>query len=115
MKHQNYIFRGLGLFLSIFMLGIVFSKDLTEIPASQEVPVHADGDEEGQNAVYSELSSDYVIPSFAFDFGSDFELLPALTFTVAVAENIFKVVTKPVFRISYFEKLFEHHIAINAP
>ncbi|MGR3811142.1 hypothetical protein [Jiulongibacter sp. NS-SX5] len=116
MKQSKHIFKVLGLFLSLFMLAtvsvnsLVKEQNLVDIAAAQSTD-----DTEEPQAELSELSLDFVIPSFAFDFGSDFALLPSAEVSLLIFENTFQAVTKPVFRISYFEKLFEHHIAINAP
>lgn len=115
MKQNKHIFKALGLFLSLFMLTTVFTRSLVEQKVVAESQAQADDEQDDQQVHFSEFSSDYVIPSFAFDFGSDFVLVPVADFSVLLIENTFKAVSKPVYRISYFEKLFEHHIAINAP
>lgn len=115
MKQNKHIFKALGLFLSLFMLTTVFTGNLVRKQVLAENQTQTNDDQDEQKAHFTEFSSDYVIPSFAFDFGSDFVLVPAADFAVLLIENTFKAVSKPVYRISYFEKLFEHHIAINAP
>jgi hypothetical protein len=115
MKQNKHTFKALGLFLSLFMLTTVFTGNLVRKQVLAENQTQTNDDQDEQKAHFTEFSSDYVIPSFAFDFGSDFVLVPAADFAVLLIENTFKAVSKPVYRISYFEKLFEHHIAINAP
>ncbi len=85
---------------------------MLERAASSQSPSDDQNDEQ---AHFSELSSEVVIPSVAFDFSGDFVTIPTPDFRVLLVEAGFSAFTKPQYRISYFEKLFEHHIAINAP
>jgi hypothetical protein len=63
----------------------------------------------------SELSLEVVVPSHAFEFGDEFIILPhpQIIYLEESAPN--KVFSKPIYRLSYFDKLFEHQIAVNAP
>lgn len=72
-------------------------------------------DKKTDQTTVSELSITGIMPSHAFDFGHDAILIPAPRVIFLVAKETLSIITKPLFRISYFEKLFEHHIAINAP
>lgn len=103
--------------MSLFVLTTVLSKSLVQSQIQERYAAQSqNADHEDQDqAHFSELSSDVVIPSVAFDFSSDFVLIPAPEFSFLETENLVSIVSKPIYRLSYFEKLFEHHIAINAP
>ncbi len=68
-----------------------------------------------ERPVVSELSLEVVVPSHAFDFGHYAIILPQPQIIYVIVETSVKTVTKPLYRLSYFEKLFEHYIAPNAP
>lgn len=118
MKENRLIIRAFGVFMSIFMLTAVLSKSLLSTQVLTNVTVSTDqsnGDSEEQETYFSELSSEVVIPSNAFNFNSDlvFLLKPEIKFLPL--SDIVANFVKPIFRHSYFDKIFELHIAINAP
>lgn len=111
MSKKHNILKIWSFTLSLMMLTVFFTKDLVSKHQSKQSK-KADKEEQTQ---LSELSSDYVIPSNAFTFNTDFVLIPKFVFTIEIVESVFKTVSKPLYRLSYFEKIFERHIAINAP
>lgn len=68
-----------------------------------------------EQTVVSEVSLEVVVPSHAFDFGHYAIILPLPKVIYVIVETSVKTFTKPLYRLSYFEKLYEHHIAPNAP
>lgn len=119
MKENRLIIKAFGLFMSIFLLTAVLSKDFLKarsVANSTGQTEENDKEDSGDKQTFiSEFSSEVVIPSHAFHFagyltfllGPDVQILPFVKVVSSFA--------KPVFRHSYFDKLFEHHIAINAP
>ncbi len=71
--------------------------------------------DEQSDASISQLNLDVVFPSHLFDFSAEVFLLPQFHTTFQAVCKGFVVTSKTVFLLSYFEQLFEHHIAINAP
>lgn len=118
MKDRKHISRIFGLLMSMIMLTAVFSKSIAGSIVLQEqvaASTSDDSDDSDKQTVVSELSYQVVIPSHAFVFDADIVLPPAPSSVVLVETSEVKSVFKGIFRHSYFEKLFEHHIAINAP
>lgn len=62
----------------------------------------------------SEMQQDVVVPSNAFDFQA-VVFTPQPKFEFNFEEKLVQTLTKPIYRLSFFEKLFTHHIATNAP
>ncbi|SOE21187.1 hypothetical protein SAMN06298216_1658 [Spirosomataceae bacterium TFI 002] len=114
MKKRSYI----SIFSSVlFALYFVFAASV--VNSNQDIVAVeqcSDSDEESENqASFSELSLDVIIPSYAFDFG--IEVLIPFHLQIEFLE------TSPTFYSSatagyyhfFFEKIFEHIIAPNAP
>lgn len=100
------------------MLMAVCSRSIASTLLIQEhvaASTSDDSEESDEQTEVSELSYQVVIPSHAFVFDADIVLPPAPSSVVLVESSEVKSVFKGIFRHSYFEKLFEHHIAINAP
>lgn len=119
MKRISYISRAFGLLMfTIVMLTSVFGKQL---PLKHHEPTNSkqeksDKKQHSENqSVVSELSLEVVVPSHAFDFGDNPFVLPTPQVVYLIIESSAKVYTKPLFRLSYFENLYEHFIAPNAP
>lgn len=74
----------------------------------------AENDQEDQTTL-SQLNFEVVVPSYAFDFGVPLISLFSPKFEFLSAEETLPEINNPAIVDSYFEKLFEHHIAINAP
>lgn len=85
--------------------------------ATEKVKAKKAGKEEQskEQTVVSEVSLEVVVPSHAFDFGHYDIILPTPQIIYVIVETSVKTFTKPLYRLSYFEKLFEHYIAPNAP
>lgn len=81
-------------------------KDADNSKESQE--------QEGQTTI-SQLTFEVVVPSYAFDFGVPLISLFSPKFEFLSVEETLPEINNPAIIDSYFEKLFEHHIAINAP
>jgi hypothetical protein len=117
-KGNRHILRAFGVLMSIFMLTTVLAKDLVKTQLVVNIPVQTDDtqdDSDQDQSFLSELSSDVVIPSHAFNFGSELELIPVPQVRLIIFEEMEFAVAKPFFKHTYFDQLFEHHIAINAP
>jgi hypothetical protein len=119
MKNFSYISRAFGLLMfTMVMLTSVFGKQLPQKHDNSSKPKQEKTDKKQQSdnqSVVSELSLEVVVPSHAFDFGHDAIILPAPQVIYLVLESAAKIYTKPIFRLSYFENLYEHFIAPNAP
>lgn len=100
------------------MLTSVFGKQLPKHHAqNNKAPKEQNGNTKPteNQTVVSELSLEVVVPSHAFDFTHDAIILPTPQIIYLDIETKAKVFTKPIFVISYFENLYEHFIAPNAP
>jgi hypothetical protein len=97
----------------------IYHKHSNEAPvASEKVKYDKKATKEGKSkeqTVVSEVSLEVVVPSHAFDFGYNAIILPLPQVIYVIVETSVKTFTKPLYRLSYFEKLYEHHIAPNAP
>jgi len=103
---------------TMVMLTSVFGKQLPQKHDKPNKPKQEKSDKKQQpenQSVVSELSLEVVVPSHAFDFGHDAFVLPAPQVIYLIVESSVKVYSKPLFRLSYFENLYEHFIAPNAP
>ncbi len=100
------------------MLSAVLSKEVAKAPLVVDVSVQTDEngqDSEENESFVTDFSSEVVIPSHAFSFGGDIVAIPLPEVSViSFARPIIRA-ARPLFKHSYFDKLFEHHIAINAP
>ncbi len=74
-----------------------------------------DKDSPKEQTVVRSVSLEVVVPSYAFDFGHYAILVPVPQIIYVIVETSVKTFTKPLYRLSYFDKLYEHHIAPNAP
>ncbi|WP_341226614.1 hypothetical protein [uncultured Arcticibacterium sp.] len=118
MKENRLIIRAFGIFMSIFMLTAVLSKSLLGTQVLTDVSISTDqnsDDSDEEETYFSELSSEVVIPSNAFSFNSDLVFLLSPTVKFLPLSDVVSNFIKPIFKHSYFDKLFELHIAINAP
>ncbi|RYU93991.1 hypothetical protein [Emticicia agri] len=96
----------------------IYHAHSNEAPvATEKVKAKKAGKEEQskEQTVVSEVSLEVVVPSHAFDFGHCAIILPLPQVIYVMVETSVKTFTKPLYRLSYFEKLYEHHIAPNAP
>ena len=113
MKIKNYIFQA----VSILMLLCVFTTQVSAIAtASHSVSSTTDDDSNDKQANLKQLSQESVVPHYSFSFGE----INGFFVTNYISTLIPKKETNASFGVchpsnSYFEKLFEHHIAINAP
>lgn len=119
MQKQSYILRVFGILMfKLVLLTSVLGKQLPQ-PHESEKPNKEQSSDKKQSQEHqsfvSELSLEVVVPSHAFDFGHDIIVLPAPQIIFLEESTATKVFTKPVYRLSYFDKLFEHQIAVNAP
>jgi hypothetical protein len=119
MKKISYISRAFGLLMfMLVMLTSVFGKQL---PQKQHEPNKSKQEKSSKKqqptdqTTVSELSLEVVVPSHAFDFGSNAFILPTPQVIYLIIESSAKAYPKPLFRLSYFENLYEHFIAPNAP
>lgn len=119
MKNYSYISRAFGLLMfTMVMLTSVFGKQLPQKhdkPNNQKQEKSDKKQQSDNQSVVSELSLEVVVPSHAFDFGHDAIVLPAPQVIYLIIKSAAKVYTKPLFCLSYFENLYEHFIAPNAP
>ncbi|MDZ7936264.1 MAG: hypothetical protein U5M51_15135 [Emticicia sp.] len=120
MKNYSYISRAFGLLMfTMVMLTSVFGKQLPQQKHDKpNKPKQEKSDKKQQSdnqSVVSELSLEVVVPSHAFDFNHDALILPTPQVIYLNYEKKAKIFTKPVFILSYFENLYEHFIAPNAP
>ncbi len=96
----------------------IYHAHSNQAPVATEKVKAKKADKEEQSkeqTVVSEVSLEVVVPSHAFDFGHYDIILPTPQIIYVIVETSVKTVTKPLYRLSYFEKLFEHYIAPNAP
>lgn len=95
--------------ISIIVLGILF---IANFQGDRHFVSEKD---ENKTVLLQDFSQDVVVPSIQFVFQAEFILLQISSFewlVENVAKNYFLNV---IFSNSYFEKIFEVHIAINAP
>lgn len=59
--------------------------------------------------------NDGVVPSITFHFDNQVLISPPITFDFLLTEIPTSYISKPIYRLSFFKKLFGHHIAVNAP
>jgi uncharacterized secreted protein with C-terminal beta-propeller domain len=118
MKKQTYIARALSFFvLGLVMILSIFGKQIADnqrLKADSKPKTEKKSSEPSQTTI-SEWSMEVLVPSHAFDFNEAVFIFPTQHIAIVAVEQVFKLITKPIFRLSFFEKLFELHIAINAP
>ncbi|PLK46349.1 hypothetical protein [Emticicia sp. TH156] len=124
MAKNSYISRSFGLlmFVMVVLTSVlgkqIYHKHSPEAPVAVE-KTKADKADKKDNSkeqtVVREVSLEVVVPSHAFDFGHYAIRVPLPQIIYVVVETSVKTITKPLYRLSYFEKLYEHHIAPNAP
>jgi hypothetical protein len=120
MKNYSYISRAFGLLMFMMvMLTSVFGKQLPQQKHDKPNKSKQEKSDKNQQSehqsVVSELSLEVVVPSHAFDFNHDGLILPTPQVIYLNVEKKAKIFTKPIFILSYFENLYEHFIAPNAP
>lgn len=114
MKKRSYIS-----ILSSVLFALYFVFAASVVNANQAVVTVeqcSDQSEDGQDqASFSELSLDVIIPSYAFDFGTEALLpfYPQIAYLVVQPALFSSAITG--FYHFFFEKVFEHIIAPNAP
>lgn len=117
-KGNRHIIRAFGVFMSIFMLTSILTKELVKAQLVVNILVQSEDnqdDSDKNQSFITELSSDVVIPSHAFNFGGDLAIIPVPQIKILTFEKLAFAVAKPLFKHTYFDQLFGHHIAINAP
>lgn len=72
-------------------------------------------DKQPESAKLSQISPEIVVPSYDFDFQKLDLIYVQTVFLFYIENHVIFPHLRFLFRNSYFEKLFEHHIAINAP
>ncbi len=120
MKNRSITIRFFGLFMLVAVLlnsitsaqAVVTNQATTQQKATTEDDSAPD---EGAAASFGEWTSDVVVPSHAFSFNNNLLVVPAPEFNFIFSETVAYKISKPLYRHSYFEQLYEHHIAINAP
>ncbi len=119
MKKRSTIIRFFGLFMLVAVLlnSFTVARAVVSEQAAMQQKAADDAtqnDEDAQTS-FSEWSSDVVVPSHAFSFDNNLFVVPARQINFIFSETVAYKISKPLYRHSYFEKLYEHHIAINAP
>jgi hypothetical protein len=124
MRKNAYISRSFGLLMFIMVVVTsvmgkqIYHKHANQVPVATEkvkAKKATKGERSKEQTVVSEVSLEVVVPSHAFDFSYDAIILPLPQVIYVIVETSVKTFTKPLYRLSYFEKLFEHFIAPNAP
>lgn len=117
MEKRSTIIRFFGLFMLVAVLLNSFTPAHAVVVEQTKIQKTADDStsDSDEQTSFSEWSSDVVVPSHAFSFDNNLIVVPTPEFNFILSEAIAYKVSKPLYRHSYFEKLYEHHIAINAP
>ena len=114
MKKKNIISR----FFSVMLLISVFSAHVMgNLYVQPEVTKKAKADTEKQQEQpqLQQLSHEIVVPSFDFHFG-EITFQGFNNLVIFYAECVpGTIIQQFVYHHCFFDKLFEHHIAINAP
>ncbi len=101
----------LMLFISVWSKAQVPTKHVEKAKTGQE-----SSKDKSPKAVYlSELSPMTSTAPVAIDFQQSFFLLPPVYAPAFAVKSSLVAYKKPYFTLSYFEKIFEKHIAIGAP
>ncbi len=117
MKKQNYIVRFIGLILTVSVL-LTHGVSLSYVPHNKDFKSNKAENKKSESkeqAQVQEYHNDVLVPSHVFDFGSDVSLNFPQSVEFFEITDLFTVFSNPIYKWSYFEKLFELHIAINAP
>lgn len=118
-KHKNISSLFYGILAFFFLVAPIASNFVEAQPVT--VPVEAaandDSSEDEDEATYlSELSLDLIIPSFAFSFeGQSFFQVSNESFNFELASTLQSPQYANGYAFRYFDKVFEHTIAVNAP
>lgn len=119
MEKRSTIIRFFGLFMLVAVLlnSITSARAVVseQVASQQKAADDASQNDEDAQTSFSEWSSDVVVPSHAFSFDSNLFVVPAPQINFIFSETVAYKISQPLYRHSYFEKLYEHHIAINAP
>lgn len=117
-KHKNISSLFYGLLAFFFLVAPIASNFVEAQPATIEVSIADDQEnDEGKETTYlSELSLDVIIPSFAFNFiGQSFLKDPVTYFNFELFPTLQSPQYATGYAFRYFDKVFEHTIAVNAP
>ena len=117
MHQPSSIARFFSLFLTVLMLFIsVWSK--AQVPhktLKKAATEQSDKSKKAAQTTLSELSPMTTAVPLAVDFQQSFFLVSPTIAWVDAEKSPLSSYKTPFFRLSYFEKLFEKHIAIGAP
>jgi hypothetical protein len=114
MKKNTLITRILGLFmLCVVMLNSISTAKA--LPTSKQTNKETKKETTKNDTRISEWSSAVVVPSHAFGFETAALVFPEISFEFIAPDKTPTGYNQPLYRHSYFEKLFERQIAINAP
>jgi hypothetical protein len=108
-------FIGLILTVSVLMTHVVNISYVYHNKHSKSNKSENKKSESKEQAQIQEYHNDVLVPSHVFDFGSDVILNFSQSVEFFEITDLFTVFSSPIYKWSYFEKLFELHIAINAP
>lgn len=111
MKVKQHIFR----VLSLIMLLCVFTTQVSAWAVQENYVISSGQDTEDDRPVFKQLTPETVVPHYNFSFGEVHKFFPE-NFTCFFPESRIGgtwCYSTPV--NTYMAKLFEHHIAINAP
>lgn len=118
-KHKNISSLFYGLLAFFFLVAPIASNFVEARPATIQVEAaeSQESSEEEDEATYlSELSLDVIIPSFAFSFdGQSFFQVPSESFNFELVPTLQSPQYANGYAFRYFDKVFEHTIAVNAP
>jgi hypothetical protein len=117
MKNRSPIIRFFGLFMLVSVLLNSFTPAHAVVVEQTKIQKTTDDStpDSDEQVSISEWSSDVVVPSHAFSFDNNLIVVPAPKFNFIFPETVAYKISKPLYRHSYFDKVYEHHIAINAP
>lgn len=119
LKHKNISSLFYGLLAFFFLVAPIASNFVEAQPAVIEITANENNEQSDENeetTYLSELSLDVIIPSFAFNFsGQHFLIIPAESFNFELAPTLQVSQYATGYAFRYFDKVFEHAIAVNAP
>jgi hypothetical protein len=117
MKNSSITIRFFGLFMLVSVLLNSFTPAHAVVVEQTKTQKTADdsAQDSDEQISFSEWSSDVVVPSHAFSFDSNLIVVPTPKFNFVFPETVAYKIIKPLYRHFYFDKVYEHHIAINAP
>ena len=121
MQKRSSIARLTSLFLTgLFFFLTIYGKEINARQAvAQKAKAkishsHKPSSDTSKDCTISELSSAMVVSPVTPYFSQDFFLIP-LSFSFETLQKATFKVSKPVFRLAYFEILFEHFIVTRGP